>query len=214
MSLIAKNEKGSIISPLEPGTYAAVCYGMIDLGMQYNDTFKNYAHKIVIQWELPDEKITINGEQVSRVISKTFTVSLHERANLRKTLVSWRGKDFTDEELEGFDLKTIVGVPCLLGLMPRDRNGRVYMEINSVSKIPKGMAAPKGTLDKIIFDLDADPLDKIDELPEWIANQIKDNETYKERVAGAADEEGDEDEPDESEITHFMPDDDEEGLPF
>ena len=47
------------------------------------------------------------------------------------------------------------------------------------------MEKPKGTLDKIVFDLDTDSLDKIAELPEWIQERIKQSEAYQERLAGS-----------------------------
>ena len=44
--------------------------------------------------------------------SRPLTPSLHEKANLRKTLKQWRGKDLTSEELRGFDTESMVGVPA------------------------------------------------------------------------------------------------------
>lgn len=184
MSLTTSAKGGASIAPLEPGTYPAICYGLIDIGVQYNETYKNSSPKVIIMWEIPGETITIEGEKKPRVMSQIYTSSLNERAALRRDLALWRGRDFTEAELASFDLKTIVGVPCLLTVVQREYNGRTYANIGGVTKMAKGMEKPKGTLEKVIFDLDTDPLGKIDELPEWIQERIKKSETYKDRVAG------------------------------
>ena len=42
-------------------------------------------------------------------INKSYTVSLHDKASLRKDLAAWRGKDFSDEEAKGFDVQYLEG---------------------------------------------------------------------------------------------------------
>lgn len=180
MSLIIKSSGGS--KPLEPGTYTAVCYGLIDIGRQYSEQFGSSSPKVVIMWEIPDEKITIDGEEKSRVVSATYTMSLNEKANLRKVLAAWRGKDFTAEELKGFNLSSILGVPCLLNIARRESTGKTF--VAGVMQPPKGTKKPKATMAPILFDLDNDPLEKIETLPAWIQDSIKKSETYKDRLAG------------------------------
>lgn len=187
MSLVisGSDESRPRIEPLEAGTYPAVCYGLVDIGDQYSEAFKKSSHQVVVLWEIPSEKIEIDGEQKSRVMSKTYTCSLYEKAKLRQDLNAWRGRDFTPEELAKFDLKNIVGAPCLLTVVQTQRGERTYANVGGVGSLIKGMEKPKGTLDKIVFDLDTDPLDKIAELPEWIQERIKQSETYQERLAGS-----------------------------
>ena len=54
MSLLAKEKSGSDIEPIPAGVYVAVCYGLIDLGTHENKVFGGDAHKVLVQWELPD----------------------------------------------------------------------------------------------------------------------------------------------------------------
>lgn len=184
MSLITTAKAGSSIPLLEAGTYPAICYGIVDIGVQYNETYKNSSPKLIISWEIPGETITIDGEEKPRVMSQTYTNSLSERSALRRDLVLWRGKEFTDAELAGFNLGNILGVPCLLTVIHTQRGDRTYANIGGIMKLPKSMEKPKGSLPQMTFDLDTDPLDKISELPEWIQERIKKSETYKERLAG------------------------------
>ena len=185
MSLYASASGESAIAPIDAGTYPAVCYGLIDIGLQWSETYKKSSPKVVILWELPTEKIEIGGEEKSRAISQTYTASLNERAALRRDLAAWRGRDFTDGELERFDLKTIVGVPCMLNVIHKESDGRTYANIGAVMKLPRGMEAPAGTLPRIVFDLDTDELSMMDEMPEWIVKRIKQSESYKARIQAA-----------------------------
>lgn len=182
MSLTTSAKSGSSFAPIEPGTYPAICYALIDCGMQYNETYKNSSPKVIIMWEIPSETITINDVEVSRTLSKTYTSSLSERATLRQDLQTWRGRDFTEAELEGFDLRKILGAPCLLNITRTERNGKTYSNIGAISSMIKGMPKPEGTLPPMTFDLDTDPLEMIDTFPEWIQKYIKQSETYKERT--------------------------------
>ena len=182
--IISASTGGSSIAPLEAGTYPAICYGLVDIGWQYNEAYKKSSPKLIIMWEIPGETITIDGEEKSRVISQTYTVSLNEKATLRKDLTSWRGKDFTDEELKAFDIRSILNVPCLLNIIHKESNGRTYANISGIMKLPKGVKVPRGTMEPVVFDLDTSDLDEIKDLPEWIQKKIQESDTYKDRVAG------------------------------
>ena len=46
MSLKLKRKKRTTVPPLAGGTYLGICIGIIDLGEQYNQNFKNYADMI------------------------------------------------------------------------------------------------------------------------------------------------------------------------
>lgn len=179
------NSEGNRIPPIKGGCYLAVCYQFIDTGSQYNETYGNYSDKIMLGFELPDEVIEVEKdgvkEEVTRVISKEYTMSLNEKANLRKDLESWRGKTFTPEELEGFDVTTIVGKPCQIQIINKKSktSGKDYAIISSIISAPKGMKDYKGTKDLVIFGLHPSTIDRISEFPKWIQEKIKASETYK-----------------------------------
>lgn len=183
MSLTVSASVSSNIAPIEAGTYPAVCYGLIDLGEQYNKTYDKWSPKILLMWELPGEKIDLGGDEpVSRTISRSYTCSLNEKSALRRDLAAWRGRDFTDDELRAFDLRNIVGVPCLLNIIHREYDGRTYAEVSAIMKMPKGMTVPPRTLEKLIFDLDTDELSKLDLMPVWVGDRIKKSRTYQART--------------------------------
>ena len=186
MSLTVNVNKQSSIAPIPQGTYLAVCYMLVDLGMQYSEAFKKSSRKVLIGWEVPEETITIDGEERPRNITKQYTASLNESASLRQDLAAWRGRDFTPEELEAFDLRNIVGTSCMINVVHKvKKDGKTFANIQSIMALPKGM--PKGELDQkpVIFDLDTAEVEQVDGLPGWIADMIKKSSTYQEKLVQA-----------------------------
>ena len=204
MSLTVNANPTSSIAPIPEGTYLGVCNMLVDLGVQYNETYKSSSRKVLIGWEIPEETFTVDGEEKPRVLSKRYTASLDERATLRQDLAAWRGRDFTPEELAAFDLRNIVGASCLINVIHKESNGKTYANISSIMALPKGMK--KGTLSEpaTVFDLDSCTLSDIDNLPKWIAEIVKKSQTYEEKMAAPA------------KIEEFVDElnEDEGGLPF
>ena len=192
MSLkVSESGNGSNIPILDEGSYAAVCYMLVDIGLQRNERYGNSSRKVIIGWEIADEYVEVDGEKKPRVFSARYTASLNEKAILRRDLAAWRGREFTDAELAEFNLRNIIGAPCLIQIIHKEgNNGRTYANLASIMKLPKGMPSPKMTLDPIIYDIDESPIHDVDKLPEWIATTVKASESYQQRlrndIGGAA----------------------------
>lgn len=179
MAIIAKQENESNFTPIPEGVHTAQCFGIIDLGVHYSEKFDKKARKVQIMWELPEEKYEHEGEELPRVISKEYTLSLGEKANLRKDLQAWRGKTFTEEELQGFDLKNVLGKGCQLQIIHTEKNGKTYSNIASIMGLPKGMKLEQTINPEIYFDLESpEALTEMSNLPAWIQDKIKASETY------------------------------------
>jgi hypothetical protein len=59
-------------------------------------------------------------------------------------LESWRGRSFTDEELEnGFDLERLIGANCFLNITTNDKGRSV---ISAVNPLPKGIEKMRPTV--------------------------------------------------------------------
>jgi len=169
----------------EPGTYAAVCYKILDIGTQEGEYQgqKTIRRQVIIGWEL-SEKMS-DGRPF--VVSKFYTQSLSDKATLRHDLAGWRGRDFTPDELAGFDARNIIGKPCMLSLTLSDK-GRI--KVSSVAKMPKGMAAPAQENASIFLSLEPQDFDRkafeaqsdkikamIMQSPEWAALQNRGKST-------------------------------------
>ena len=138
MPIFAK--AGGNFTPAPAGTHAAVCVDLVDLGM-IEVTYlgkTQLKHKIVIVGQI-DENLD-DGRPF--LVRRRYTCSLHEKATLRRDLESWRGRSFTDQELQAFDLEALISVPCLINVIHETRNGSIYANVASVMRLPKGMIAP------------------------------------------------------------------------
>lgn len=174
---------GSSIPIIEAGAYPAVCVSIIDIGEQYNKTYDKWVRKCIFQFEIPSETITIEGEEKPRVISETYTASLAERAVLRAVLESWRGREFTQNELACFDLENVLGAPCMLNIIHSDNSkGNTFAKIATITRLPKGFEVSTET-PKVIFSLDDEnALDTMRNFPEWIQKRIEESKTYSDRL--------------------------------
>jgi hypothetical protein len=149
------------------GNHVAVCYMVVDLGVQ--QTSFGEKHKILIGWELVNEPMK-DGRPF--VISQQYTASLSEKANLRRDLESWRGRKFTKEELDGFDVSNVVGVPCMISVVHSESNDKHYANVGSVAGLPKGMDKPTAENKIVAYSLETDEQAMYDLLPGWIQNKI------------------------------------------
>ena len=99
-------------------------------------------------------------------ISAFYTLSLHEKSNLYKSLIAWRGKKFTDEELVKFDVANVLGAPGLLTVVTTEEG---KSKVGGISKLGKGMTCPDASHPLEIYDMADDPNgDKYAALPEWV----------------------------------------------
>jgi hypothetical protein len=196
MAIIAKssgNGDGVAYSPIPAGNYVARCYSMIDLGTREEEILgqKKVVHKVRITFELPTELKVFNPEKGEQpcVISKEFTLSMNEKANLRAFLTSWRGKAFTDEEASAFDVTKLLGVPCLLNIIHKQGRkdpSKVFDEIASATPIPKGMVCPPQVNPTFEFSINEFDQAKFESMPNFLQEKIKGSDEYKALTKPAA----------------------------
>lgn len=175
MSLIAKQKESANIPPLDGGTYMFVCVGVIDLGEQRNEMYKNYSDKVMFIFEIPGETLEIDGESKPRWLSKEYTMSLSSKSNLKKDVESWIGRQFTESETkEGFDLTQMLGKAGQISVIVEDsKDGtKQYNKITSILGIPKGIPTPETSSELISYDIDAHDDTVFEKIPEWIRDKI------------------------------------------
>ena len=166
MGFIAKDSGGGgDFKKVPPGVYVARCFSLIDMGTQITDGQygQKEQHKIRIGFEVfgEDEQgapltVVLDNKEMPLTISKTYTLSLHEKAGLRKDLAAWRSRDFTEEEAKGFDISKLLGVYCMLNITTSENNGKSYTNIAGITPLPQALknAKPEGVHTLIAFDLD------------------------------------------------------------
>lgn len=186
MSGIYAEKKEGDFKIVEAGTYAARCYSMIEIGTvetEFNGE-KKKLRRVSITWELPTEKAVFHSEKGEEpfVISKMYTLSMHEKASLRKDLESWRGKGFTEEEAKRFDITKLLGVPCMLSVIHKPGKNdptKTYATVSSLSRLPKGMECPEQINKSRILSYESFDWDVFDSLSDYMKDQIKSSDEFK-----------------------------------
>ena len=138
MAIIAKsNGDGQTFQPAPNGVHQAVCVDVVDLGV-LDVTWQGQTkrqHKVNLAWQINEDR----DDGKPFLVFKRYTLSLSEKATLRKDLESWRGRKFTRDEEMGFDLETVIGVNCLLNITHNQVGDKTYANVSSVSPLMKGM---------------------------------------------------------------------------
>ena len=122
MGFVASDSGGSNYKRVPAGAHVGRCYSLIDLGTQLSSGQygEKLQHKIQIKWELfgEDEQGAplVSDDGSPMTISKSYTLSLSDKASLRKDLASWRGRDFTEEEAKAFDVTKLLGAYCMVNV--------------------------------------------------------------------------------------------------
>lgn len=177
---VASEKGGGDFTPAPVGTHLARCIGVVSLGTQKpsSPTF-NPQFKIMLTFELPNELLPDTKEPMAMTVNKEFSCSLSKKANLRGALESWRGRVFTQEELDGFDVVKVLGAPCMLGVIHKTSSkGGTYADVSSISALPKGMQAVPQTNPSVHYEIEMGRNDVFQKLPEWIRKKIEQCEEW------------------------------------
>jgi|HubBroStandDraft_1064217.scaffolds.fasta_scaffold60064_2 hypothetical protein len=138
------------------GTYVARCYRFLDLGTQPK-VYKGQTelvHQICLSWELPTKLMT-KGDYAGQPFSihSEYKWSMSEKAILRNTLESWRGRKFVDSDFGegGFDTHKLIGASCMIGVKHSESNGKTYANIATVSPLLEGYQMPAPVNETLYF---------------------------------------------------------------
>ena len=178
MALITKDSGGSgNFEPVPEGTHIARCITVVDIGIQ--QTPWGGKEKVYLGFEAPGVRVEWkdsdgNDHEGPAIIGSRYTNSINEKAILGQHLVSWRGKQFTDDERQGFDLFAVLGAPCMLSVTHNTKGDRTYANITGIMRLPQGMTAPE-TEGELIGYTPNDPnmIGNLTKLPEWLQKLCK-----------------------------------------
>ena len=163
------------------GNHIAVLYGILDLGTQestYQGKTEN-KHMLAFLWELPDERTDADEPcQVQRRINFTG----NEAGNLMKIVNAIEQRVMKPEELEGYDLFSLIGRGCMLNCIHREHDGKTYCNIDGFSPLPKGLGVPDMHNNAIKISLDPEEWnqDAFDSLTDYWKNVISQSPEFLE----------------------------------
>lgn len=137
----AGSELGKTFEPAPAGVHQGVCVDVVDLGI-LDVTWQGKSkqqHKINLAWQISETRH--DGKPF--LVVKRYTLSLNEKATLRRDLESWRGRAFTRDEEMGFDVESVIGANCLLNIQHNEVGDKTYANVVSIMPLVKGMPKMK-----------------------------------------------------------------------
>ena len=185
MAIYAEEKPSTNYAPAPAGNHFARCVQMIDMGTHANkfDATKPDQRKVRLTFELPTEQREFkDGDGLKpHLVSKKFTLTMHEKGSLRGFLQAWRGKDFTADEAKRFDVSVLLGKCCLLNIIHESKGEKTYANIASVSPLVKGMTEPAQLTPSLEFSLDRASFDEMvyDSLPDFLRTEIAESPEYQ-----------------------------------
>jgi len=181
MAIIAENKGGDFVL-IPAGNHIARCYGMVQIGTVKEETgiyAGKETHKVRISWETPHEAHDFGKGIQPFSIHKEFTLSMNEKATLRKMLESWRGKAFTEVEAEKFDITKLLGKPCMINVIHKTSGkGSTYADISSLATLPKGLECPEQVNPTLELSFDNWSAAIFESLPDFVKEKIKKSKEY------------------------------------
>ena len=193
MSLYAESQSTLGFKPVPAGVHLARLYRIIDLGTQESN-FEgkiNHLHKIKFVWEVhsQDEEgnplVTDKGDPM--IITKDYTLTWGEKANLRKDLEAWRGKPFTPEEQRRFDLKNVLDKWCMINVShkPRKQGNGVYANVVGITPVPsvvRSSGLPAAFNPSALFTISEPDMDLFESFGEFLKETIMKSPEWKAQV--------------------------------
>lgn len=134
MPLMAEMKSTTSFELPKEGTVQAVLAEVRDLGLIdtiYNGKAKK-THKVLFRWQLSE----LDEEGQPKRVYERFTLSLHEKAGLRKRIKQM----FSKEPPASLDLETLVGTNVNLVIVhaPSKDGSKTYANIAAVLKLTPG----------------------------------------------------------------------------
>lgn len=192
MPIIAGKPENNIEFELCPkGTHIARVFKILNIGTietEWQGKVKD-TKKIRIYFELPTEEKKYtdkDGKEIVDIhtISAEYTLSMGDRANLRKVVEGIIGTSLTDEEAYNFDVESLLGMTCLITINhEKSKDGqREYAVIAGTAGLVKGMTAPEPVKEAQILDVRNITEQQLSELHEKIQEKIKSSREWQERT--------------------------------
>lgn len=186
--ITASAKGGKDFDPVPAGVHFAICTTVVDLGLQPGSgKYPKPKHQVYLKFEIPDVLVTYEKDGKEKTgpstIGRKFGLSLSDKSHLKPFLVSWRGKPFTTDELEGFDITSVAGKVCQLNVVHEDKgdgSGKVFAKIAGAFQLIKEQkeglktnpARGKPSQDLLVYSPESHDQAMWERLPEWMQKLI------------------------------------------
>lgn len=170
------------------GTHVARCIQIIDKGTTFDQKWQNRKRKVQFVFELPNELTVFSEEKGEQpFIAKTImNLSMGEKAIMRKFIEAWLGKKMTDKQASDLDLFKLISKPAMINLSHNTlADGRTFVNIMSISPLPKGMECPEQINEALCYDTTEHDQEVFDKLPSFIQEDICKSDEWAARLNAA-----------------------------
>jgi hypothetical protein len=164
---------GGTGTSVSPNNHMGRLVQVVDKGVQvrqpYQGQAKDPAQMVSLTFELPYERIEIEGASKPRWISITMTASTSPKAKLSKFL------QVLDPSGQTPSLGDLIGTPVMVNVVQkRDAQGNPIegTKLEGITSVPQGFEVPPLENEPRVFDFDNPDLAVFDLLPEWMQKDI------------------------------------------
>jgi len=117
------------------GEYQGVCVDVVDMGEILNEKWSSLQHKAALVFQLEDPRNPAKRFE----IAERFTVSMGDKARLRKFLEQWRGRPYKVEEVKnGVPLDKLEGNNAMVTVVHNESGERTFANIHLIRPLDKG----------------------------------------------------------------------------
>lgn len=188
MSIIATQPEKQERELIKAGLHTAYLYRVIYLGTQRSnfEGKESQKQKIRVEFELPKEVVEYEDKETKekktfvRTIWTKFTLSLSEKGNLLPFIERWLSRQLSKDELQSFDICTLLGKPAFLTVVHEtNKAGSSYAKIASVSPVMEGYAMPEPFHTPVEIGKEDWDTAAFNELPEFIRKEIQESNEWQ-----------------------------------
>jgi len=179
------------------GIYLARCYRIIDVGTQRTEHMGRikYLPEVMMEFEVhghdDNGQPLINADGRPHSIDKSFILTLSEESSLRKDLKTWRGKDFTDQELKTFQIKKFLGAWAMISVVHLESKGATCAEIASILPVPaniKKLGLPAAINPTQMYTIEEDNKKTFDSLSDSVKSRIMESAEWQDKNNGISED--------------------------
>ena len=170
---------------LPAGLHLARLVGLTDLGthtveVKDDKTGQMKAkdlRKVRLAFETPNKRAVFkeDGQEEPFTVGMEATLSMHERASLRKLVENWQGRKFKNQtEADAFDLSSLLGQPCTITTTVNTSasSGKEYAKIGSVSPVMEGVNVPPQHNPSVLYQIQDGANAVFEKLPPFVKETI------------------------------------------
>jgi hypothetical protein len=173
VELIMSTDAGSMDRQNVPvGLSRCAIKSIIDFGTQPSEWGDK--HQLEITFEFPDHLGTFDEEEKPLFISKRFTLSLHPKSTLAKSVVSMFGKPLPKD----FNIYSLIGKNISAMVIHTVKDGVTYANIDNFAPLQAGLPhiEQEGQISFLLGMADQDQI--LNTLPEWKQQRIRAAKDY------------------------------------